>query len=194
MITSVHGILESMGADHVVVRVGGIGLQVYVPGPVTETLGAVGQQVTLYTIFLLRDEVPMLFGFPTLQGKRLFDLLLGVSGVGPRLAMGILSAFAPDEAAIAIASGNTDALSSVRGIGKRTAARVVVDLQAKLQKEWEAAAPAAAGDTHGDVAAALQALGYSTPEVRKAIAALGDEAGLSLEEQVRHALQQLAKE
>lgn len=183
-----------MGADHVVVRVGGIGLQVYVPGPVTETLGAVGQQVTLYTIFLLRDEVPMLFGFPTLQGKRLFDLLLGVSGVGPRLAMGILSAFAPDEAAIAIASGNTDALSSVRGIGKRTAARVVVDLQAKLQKEWEAAAPAAAGDTHGDVAAALQALGYSTPEVRKAIAALGDEAGLSLEEQVRHALQQLAKE
>ena len=194
MITSVHGTLESIGADHVVVRVGGIGLQVYVPGPVTETVGAVGQQVTLYTTFLLRDEVPMLFGFPTSQGKRLFDLLLGVSGVGPRLAMGILSAFAPDEAAIAIASGNTDALSSVRGIGKRTAARVVVDLQTKLQKEWEAAAPAAAGDSHGDVIAALQALGYSAPEVRKAIAALGDEAGLSLEEQVRHALQQLAKE
>ncbi len=194
MITSVHGTLESIGADHVVVRVGGIGLQVYVPGPVTETLGVVGQQVTLHTTFLLRDEVPMLFGFPTTQGKRLFDLLLGVSGVGPRLALGILSAFTPDEAAIAIASGNTDALSSVRGIGKRTAARVVVDLQARLQREWEAAAPAAAGDSHGDVAAALQALGYSAPEVRKAIAALGDEAGLSLEEQVRHALQQLAKE
>ncbi|MFH1141017.1 MAG: Holliday junction branch migration protein RuvA [Chloroflexota bacterium] len=194
MITSVHGTLESIGADHVVVRVGGIGLQVYVPGPVTETVGAVGQQVTLYTTLLLRDEVLMLFGFPTSQGKRLFDLLLGVSGVGPRLAMGILSAFTPDEAAIAIASGNTDALSSVRGIGKRTAARVVVDLQAKLQREWEAAAPTVSRDSHEEVIAALQALGYSAPEVRKAIAALGDEAGLSLEEQVRHALQQLAKE
>lgn len=194
MIVSLRGTLESIGNDHVVVRVGGIGLQVYVPGPATETLGAVGQQVTLYTTLLLRDENPMLFGFPTLQGKRLFDLLLGVSGVGPRLAMGILSAMAPDEAAIAIASGNTDALSSVHGIGKRTSARVVVDLQAKLQREWEAAAPAVAGDSHGDVAAALQALGYSAGEVRKAVLALGDVAELSLEEQVRHALQQLARE
>ncbi len=194
MITSVHGTLESIGANHVVVLVGGIGLQVYVPGPVTETLGTVGQQVTLHTTLLVRDEVPMLFGLPTFQGKRLFDLLLEASGVGPRNALGILSAMTPDEAAIAIASGNTDALSSVRGIGKRTAARVVLDLQAKLQREWEAAAPAAAGDSHGDVAAALQALGYSAPEVRKAIAALGDDAGLSLEEQVRLALQQLAKE
>ncbi len=117
MIVSLRGALESIGGDHVIVRVGGIGLQVYVPGPVTETLGAVGQQVTLYTTLLLRDENPMLFGFPTLQGKRLFDLLLGISGVGPRIAMGILSAFTPDEAAIAIASGNTDALSSVHRIG-----------------------------------------------------------------------------
>ena len=79
--------------------------------------------------------------------------------------MGILSAMTPDEAAVAIASGNTDALSAVRGIGKRTAARVVVDLQTKLQREWEAAAPTVARDAHEEVAAALQALGYSTPEV-----------------------------
>jgi len=194
MIAFVHGTLESIGDDHVVVRVGGIGFQVYVPASATETLGEVGQEVALHTTFLLRDESPMLFGFPTVQGKRLFDLLLSVSGVGPRLAMGILSAFTPDAAAIAIASGNTDALSSVHGIGKRTAARVVVDLQARLQREWEAAAPAAPRDAHDEVAAALQALGYSAGEVRKAVAALDDDAGLPLEEQVRRALQELARE
>lgn len=192
MIAFIQGILEAIGSDHVVVRVGGIGLQVAVPGPVTETLGVVGQEVTLHTTMLLRDEAPLLFGFPTFQGKRLFDLLLGVSGVGPRLALGILAAMTPDEAAIAIASGNTDALSAVRGIGKRTAARVVVDLQAKLQREWEAAAEVR--DTHEDVAAALQALGYSVAEVRGALSALGDVAGLPLEERVRRALQRLATE
>ena len=194
MITSIHGTLESIGVDHVVVRVGSIGFQVYVPGPVTETFGAVGQQVTLHTTLLIRDEVPMLFGLPTFHGKRLFDLLLEASGVGPRNALGILSAMTPDEAAIAIASGNTDALSSVRGIGKRTAARIVLDLQPKLQREWEAVPPATARDPHGDVAIALQALGYSATEVRKALATLDNETSLPLEEQVRLSLQQLAKE
>ena len=193
MIDSVHGTLESTGEGHVVVRVAGIGLLVYVAGPVAETLGTLGQQVTLYTTLLIRDEAPTLFGFPTTEGKRLFTLLLDVSGVGPRLALGLLSAMTPDEAAVAIASGNADALSAVSGIGKRTAARIIVDLQARLQREWEAAAVGALY-THDDVAAALQALGYSAAEVRKAVAALGDVAGLSLEEMVHRALQELARE
>ena len=193
MITSVHGTLDSIGDDHIVVRVAGVGLQVYVPGPVTETLGVVGEQVALHTTLLIRDEVPTLFGFPTAEGKRLFDLLLEVSGVGPRHALGLLSTMSPDEAAVAIVSSNADALSAVPGIGKRTAARIVVDLQAKLQREWEAAAIAAWG-AREDLAAALQALGYSAAEVQKAVSALGDVAELSLEEQVRLALQQLARE
>ena len=193
MIASIHGTLAYIGDDHVVVRVAGIGVLIYVPGPVTETLGMVGQEVTLYTNLLVRDDALTLFGFPTSEGKRLFELLLGVSGVGPRHALGILSAMTPDEAAVAIVSGNSDALSTVSGIGKRTAGRIVVDLQARLQREWEAAA-IGSRDAHDDMAVALQALGYSAAEVQRAVSALGDVAELPLEEQVRLALQQMAGE
>ncbi len=194
MIAFIHGTLESVGSDWVVLRVGGIGLQVHVPVSVAESLGAVGQSVTLHTSLLVRDEIPMLFGFPTPQGKRLFDLLLGVSGVGPRYALSVLSAMTPDEAAVAIASGNSDALTAARGIGKRTAARIVVDLQARLTREWEATAAGGVQEARDEVAAALQALGYSAAEVRKALTVAGDLGGLSLEERVRRVLQRLAKE
>ena len=193
MIASVHGVLESVGDDHVVVRVAGIGLLVYVPAPVAETLGVAGDQVSLYTTFLIRDDVPTLYGFPVPEGKRLFDLLMGVSGIGPRFALDLLAAMTPDDAAVAIVSGNADLLSSVPGIGKRTAGRIVVDLQAKLQREWESAA-VGMGDAHGEVAVALQALGYSIAEAQQAVSSLGDVGDASLEEQVRLALQSLARE
>jgi len=193
MIASIYGTLESLGNDHVVIRVAGIGLQVYVPGGVIGTLGVVGQQVTLHTTLLIRDDALMMFGFPTLEGKRLFDLLLGASGVGPRLALELLAAMTPDEVALAIVAGNTDLLSSVPGIGKRTAGRIVVDLQAKLQREWEAAVIGAM-TLNDDVATALLALGYSAAEVQKAVSTLEDLAELPLEEQVRRALQRLAVE
>jgi Holliday junction DNA helicase RuvA len=192
MIASLRGILLSIGGDHVVVNVGGVGFLVFVPASLTETIGDVGDALTLHTILLVRDETPTLYGFPTLQGKRLFDALLGVSGVGPRLALAVLSAFSPDEAAAAIVSGNADLLSSVHGIGKRTAGRIVIDLQAKLQKEWEASGVATSA-ANNEVAAALLALGYSAAEVQRAVAALKDAAGLPLEEQVRQALQSLAQ-
>ncbi|MBI4339618.1 MAG: Holliday junction branch migration protein RuvA [Chloroflexi bacterium] len=193
MIAFLRGILVSLGNDHAVVAVGGVGFQVSVPASVAETLGAVGQEVTLHTTLLVRDEEPSLYGFPTPQGKRLFDALLAVSGVGPRLALAILSAFSPDEAAVAIVSGNADLLSSVRGVGKRTAGRIVLDLQARLQKEWEAEGVTPM-DANADVMAALQALGYSVGEAQRAAASLKDVAGLPLEEQVRQALQGLARE
>jgi Holliday junction DNA helicase RuvA len=193
MIASVQGVLESIGDGHVVLRVAGIGLLVYVPTPVAETLGVAGDRISLYTTFLIRDDVPTLYGFPVPEGKRLFDLLMGVSGIGPRLALELLAVMTPDDAAVAIVSGNTDLLSSVPGIGKRTAGRIVVDLQAKLQREWESAA-VGVGDAQGEVAVALQALGYSAAEVQQAVSSLGDVGDTSLEERVRLALQSLARE
>ncbi|MCH7706144.1 MAG: Holliday junction branch migration protein RuvA [Chloroflexi bacterium] len=193
MISSIQGILEAVGSDHVVVRVGGVGFHVNVPSTAIETLGPEGQPVTLYTTFLVRDDVPTLFGFPRAEERRLFDLLLGVSGVGPRLALELLATLDVNDAVVAIVSGNTDALASVSGIGKRTAGRIVVDLQAKLEREWEAAAVGAT-DSRNDVAMALQALGYSAAEALRAVTALGDVAELPLEEQVRMALQQMAQE
>ncbi len=193
MIASLRGVLQAIGDDHVIVNVGGVGFMVSVPASVAETIGGVGDAVTLHTTLLVRDESPVLYGFPTPQGKRLFDALLGVSGVGPKLALALLSTFAPDEAAVAIVSGNADLLSSVRGIGKRTAGRIVIDLQAKLQKEWQAVGPATSSAS-GDVSAALLALGYSAPEVQRALGSLKDAGALPLEEQVRLALQSLARE
>lgn len=193
MIASIQGILEFVGNDHVVIRVGGFGVRVYVPSQVSDTIGVVGQQVTLHTTLRLHDDTPTLYGFPRSEGKRLFDLLLDVSGVGPRHSLELLSTMTPDEVAVAIVSGNADALSSVRGIGKRTAGRIVVDLKARLQRDWMAA-PIEGRDSHNDVVAALQALGYSATEVQKAILGLENVVELPLEEQVRLALQQLARE
>lgn len=193
MIASLTGVLQQVADDHVIVAVGGVGFQVFLPPGAPESLAAVGNEVTLHTSLLIRDEVPLLYGFPTREGKRLFEALMEVNGVGPRHALAMLSVMTPDEAAVAIVSGNVDTISAVHGIGKRTAGRIVIDLQAKLQKEWEAtgvAAPAA----DSEVVAALQALGYTSAEAQGAVSALGEPGDLPLEEQVRLALQHLARE
>ena len=191
MIASVQGTLEYIGPDHAVVKVGGVGLQVQVPSSALASLGQVGSQVTLYTTLVFRDDALALFGFPTPEDKRLFELLIGVSGVGPRLALSLLSVMTAGDAAVAIVSGNADLLGKVPGIGRRTAGRIILDLQGRLEQEWGVPI-AVAQQAHGDLATALGALGYSASEVHKAVADLGDLSGLSLEEQVRRALQRLA--
>ncbi|PKB66622.1 MAG: Holliday junction branch migration protein RuvA [SAR202 cluster bacterium Io17-Chloro-G3] len=192
MITSIFGVLQSVADDHVVISVGGIGFQIFVPPSVTDTIGVIGHEVRLNTSLLMRDDVPFLYGFPTMEGKRLFDSLLAVSGVGPRYALAILSTMTPDEAAVAIVSGNAELLSVVPGIGKRTAARIVIDLQAKLQKDWKAAG-LDVSPTNTDLSAALQALGYSPVEIQNSVSNLADLDELPLEEQVRLALRDLAR-
>ena len=191
MIASVRGTLEHVGPDHVVVQVGGIGLQVQVPSSALASLGQVGSQVTLYTMLVFRDDAVSLYGFPTPEGKRFFELLIGVSGVGPRLALNALAVMSVEDAAVAIASGDADALSKVPGIGRRTAGRIILDLQGRLEQEFGVPI-AVAQQVHGELTAALVALGYSASEVHSVVAGLGDLSGLSLEEQVRRALQGLA--
>ena len=192
MITSISGVLQNVADDHVVIAVGGIGFQIFVPPSVTDTIGLTGDEARLNTSLLMRDDVPFLYGFPTMEGKRLFDALLAVSGVGPRHALAILSSMTPDETAVAIVSGNAELLSTVHGIGKRTAARIVIDLQAKLQKDWKAAG-FEVSPTNTDLSAALQALGYSPVEIQNAVSNLSGADELPLEEQVRLALRNLAR-
>ena len=192
MITSISGVLQNVADDHVVIAVGGIGFQIFVPPSVTDTIGLTGDEARLNTSLLMRDDVPFLYGFPTMEGKRLFDALLAVSGVGPRHALAILSSMTPDETAVAIVSGNAELLSTVHGIGKRTAARIVIDLQAKLQKDWKAAG-FEVSPTNTDLSAALQALGSSPVEIQNAVSNLSGADELPLEEQVRLALRNLAR-
>jgi len=193
MINSISGTLSSIGDNYVVIQVSGIGLRVNVAQSTIVEAGTEGDLLMLHTTLLIRDDAPVLYGFPTAEGKRLFDLLQDVSGVGPRLSLDMLDAMSPDEAAMAIVSGDLDRLSGVKGIGARTAGRIVVDLQSKLQKDWEAS-PSGIGVAHGDLIAALQALGYSRAEVQEAVAGVGDLENSPLEEQLRQALQSLVRE
>jgi Holliday junction DNA helicase RuvA len=190
MIASIRGVLQLIGVDHVVINVGGIGIQVYVPSSTLNSLGDLGSEINLQTFLVVRDDAISLFGFRTLEEKRLFELLVGVNGVGPRLALSVLSIMSAEDTASSIVTGNIDALVSVPGIGRRTAGRIVLELQNRMEKEWGMTI-VAAQQSHGELAVALGALGYSTSEIQSAIARLGDVSNLTLEDQVRNALQSL---
>ena len=191
MIIGVHGTLEATGPDWVHIRVGGVTLQVSVPGNSISSLGTFGSQVTLHTYLRIRDEEPVLYGFTDAASLGLFGMLTAVSGVGPRTALALLSSLDPARLQTAIVTGDTAALSSAQGVGNRTANRIVLDLKGKLE-EAEFAEIAFSGDTDGQVIAALTALGYSPAEARAAAAAPAVTAEAEVDDRIRVALQQFA--
>ena len=191
MIASLEGTLEYRGVDSVIVNVGGIGFQVYVSSSTLNQLGAVKDRVSLCTHLHLREDNASLYGFATSEELALFRNLISVSGVGPKLALALLSSLSPEQLVMAITSGNIDVISQVSGVGKRMASRLVVELRGKLEKQWEGTIlPLASEDT--DAVAALTSLGYSLRESSQAISSIPDQGGMSLEEKVKAALQQLA--
>ena len=191
MIASLEGILEYSAADSVIVNVGGIGFQVYVSSSTLSQLGAIKDKVSLYTHLHLREDNASLYGFASTEELALFRNLISVSGVGPKLALALLSSLSPEQLVMAIASGNVDVISQVSGVGKKMASRLVVELRGKLEKQWEGTIlPLASEDT--DAVAALTGLGYSLRESTQAISSLSNPGGMSLEEKVKAALQQLA--
>lgn len=191
MIASLEGILEYRAADSVIVNVGGIGFQVYVSSSTLSQLGAIKDKVSLYTHLHLREDNASLYGFASIEELALFRNLISVSGVGPKLALALLSSLSPEQLVMAIASGNVDVISQVSGVGKKVASRLVVELRGKLEKQWEGTIlPLASEDT--DAVAALTGLGYSLRESTQAISSLSNPGGMSLEEKVKAALQQLA--
>ena len=139
----------------------------------------------------IKDDEAVLYGFSTPEALRLFQMLNGVTGIGPRTSLSLLSSLTPDSLIAAVATGDIDTLSRAPGIGRKGASRLVLELKGKLEKELaEMPTPAAQGD--GEVISALMALGYSAAESRRAAAAIGRDGGLPLEERIRGALQQLA--
>ncbi|HEX77057.1 MAG TPA: Holliday junction branch migration protein RuvA [Dehalococcoidia bacterium] len=193
MIAGLKGILEWRGDDGVVVRVGGVSLRVHVPTSTLSRLGSVGDEVELHTHLYIREDQLALYGFATPEELSLFQVLIGVSGVGPRSALGMLSAVSPEELSLAIASGNVEVLAQLPGVGKKMAGRLVVELRGKLERGWVGVPIAGLAQDKADVVAALTSLGYSTSEAMRAVSALPDDPGLALEDKVRLALQGLAK-
>ena len=190
MIVGVQGTLNAVGPDWVHLRVGGVTLQVFVPEAAIGELGPVGGHVSLYTHLRMRDEQPVLYGFTTQASLELFLLLNGVSGVGPRLALALLSKLGASTLNQAIVSGDIASLASATGVGRRTASRIVLDLKGKVESYDSEGLPGQASDDV-EVIAALTALGYSNNEARRAVANMDRGEELTLEDRIRLVLQRL---
>ncbi len=191
MIVGVHGTLEATGTDWVHVRVGGVTLSVSIPANSVAGLGTLGSQVTLHTHLRIRDDEPVLFGFTDPAALGLFGMLTAVSGVGPRMALALLSTLDPARLQTAIVTGDVAALSSAQGVGNRTANRIVLDLKGKLE-DAEFAEIGVSEGTDGQVVSALTALGYSPAEARAAAGAPAVMAETEVDDRIRVALQQFA--
>lgn len=188
MIAGLEGKLQSRSTDGATIKVGGVSLQVYMPSSTLSRLGAIGDTVNLHTHLYLREDNITLYGFDTAEELELFRTLIGVSGVGPKVALAILSAMEPGHLALAIASGNVDLLCSVPGVGSKMAGRLALELKGKLEGIMVSAP--AEGDA--EVITGLMGLGYSASEAASALTSIPDSAGLSVEEKIRRSLQYFA--
>ncbi len=188
MIASLRGILESLGNDGAIINVNGIGFQVYLPTSTLSSLNKIGKEVMLYTHLHLREDEATLYGFASADELRLFQTLIGVSGLGPKLALAMLSAMNIEQITMAIASGNAKLLTVIPGIGKKMADRLVLELKDKVGAGWVTAPAAQLAEENAEVLTALTSLGYSISEATKAVASLPPSSDLSLEEKIKLAL------
>ncbi|HEX73699.1 MAG TPA: Holliday junction branch migration protein RuvA [Dehalococcoidia bacterium] len=189
MIAGLHGKLESVGSDWAIIDVSGIGFQVYMPTSTLSLLGAIGEWVKLYTHLHLREDNATLYGFASTDELGLFESLINVSGLGPKLALAMLSAMSVDKLTMAIATGSTDLLTVIPGIGKKMAERLILELKEKIGAGWITTPAAQLAQENTDVLAALTSLGYSMVEANRAVATLPPSSDLSLEERIKQALQ-----
>ncbi|MBM4448548.1 MAG: Holliday junction branch migration protein RuvA [Chloroflexi bacterium] len=189
MISSLHGKVESLGSDWAVINVNGVGFQVFMPTSTLSVVGAVGKDVQLYTHLHLREDSVALYGFASAEELALFHLLISVNGLGPRLALTMLSGMSVEHIVTAIATGSVDLLTVVPGIGKKTATRIVLELKEKIGAGWISIPATQLARENTDVLAALTALGYSATEAARAVATLPPATELSLEEKIKLALQ-----
>jgi Holliday junction DNA helicase RuvA len=189
MIATLHGKMQSRTDDSLIVNVGGVGFRVRVPSGTLANLGAVGGDVMLFTHLHVREDDLSLYGFATDEERRLFETLLTVSGIGPKVAMGVLSSAPVETLRVAIAQGNLDVLTALPGIGKKTAQRLVLELKGKLDLSGRGEI-GELSPLDEDVMNALINLGYSAAEATRAARSVPSTAK-TVEDRVRIALQYL---
>jgi len=182
LITSIEGKLAGSGSGWVDVNLGAVTLRASVPDSAIDSLGSPGDRVRLFTSLQTREDSLTLYGFPSAEERSAFEALILVNGVGPRVALSVLSTMSPDSLALAVAAADVDAFKGVSGVGTRTANRIVLELKGKLDTELRIAAGGPADD---DLLQALTALDYSASEVAEAAASLPPGSDLSLEDRVR---------
>ncbi len=192
MLAHIHGAIEFVGKDNLIVNVGNIGLRVYVPAATRDVAG-VGKIVDLFTYLQIRESEWTLYGFPTQDELELFELLLSVSGVGARTALAVLGAASPEQLRSAIAQEQAELLTRVPGVGPKTAKSIVFHLKDKVGVVTPGAQIAYLTDADTEVIAALTGLGYSVVEAQTALASLPRDVSLDVGERIRLALAYFAR-
>jgi len=193
MIAHLRGKLLSKHPNQAIVEAAGVGYEVNISIPTFSGLPALGSEVALFIHTHVREDALALFGFLRAQDKQLFEKLLSVSGIGPKLAITILSGMPADTMVAAIKGNNLAALTRIPGIGKKTAERLVLELRDKLDSFTAAEAVAAASPVEEDVISALVNLGYQRGLVEKTLAQLGRGSVESFDALFRKSLAALAK-
>ncbi len=198
MYAYIKGILEQKTNDFVVIDVGGIGYRIFMPSKSIENLGDLGEKVKVYTHYHVREDSISLYGFNSNEELRMFELLISVSGIGAKSAIAMLSEISPSSFALAVISDDISKLVKVPGIGKKTAARIVLELKDKLKTEEaieqteELVCAIDDSSKECEALAALQVLGYTRKEIEKILQKI-DVKNLELEEIIKQALKYLGR-
>jgi Holliday junction DNA helicase RuvA len=192
MISYLEGRLAEKTPTSAVIDVGGVGYSVHIPVSTYESLGETGSKTRLFTHLAIKDDKVELFGFGSGDERRLFLLLISVSGIGGRTALSILSGARPSELKKAILSGDKSFLSGIKGIGKKTAERLIVELKDKFKDETYDRRPAVG--IRDDAVGALRSLGFTPKEAEEAVQRVMSERGndIPVEEMVREALKRFS--
>jgi Holliday junction DNA helicase RuvA len=187
MIATLRGEISQIEDTALILEVGGVGLRVFAPAPLRGRL-KVGEMIFLFTHLIVREDALTLYGFESQADRDLFNILLGVDGVGPKVALSVLSTLTLDAVQRAIFTDEADILSRVPGVGKKTAQKIALHLKDKLKPSDALAQMASMADYDSEVLAALTALGYSVVEGQAAIQSLPKDAPTDVEERLRAAL------
>ena len=198
MFAYIKGSLEQKSNNYVVIDVGGIGYKIFMATKAIETLGEIGKVVKVHTHYYVREDNISLYRFNTNEELRMFELLLQVSGIGAKSAIAMLSEISPSSFALAVISDDISQLVKIPGIGKKTAARIVLELKDKLKTEEaitkteEVKLSITNEEETSEAIAALQVLGYTKREIEKALENV-DTKNLQLEEIIKQGLKNLAR-
>jgi len=188
MIATLRGEVSMIEENAIVLEVGGVGLRVFVPATLRANLKT-GEAAFLYTHLVVREDALTLYGFESQADRELFNVLLGVDGVGPKVALSVLSTMTLDAIQRAVFADEAELLSRVPGVGKKTAQKMALHLKDKLKPTDALAKVATMSDKDSEVLAALTALGYSVVEAQAAIQSIPKDAPDDVEERLRIALQ-----
>ncbi len=200
MISYIKGNLADVAQDSIVIDVSGIGWQVFVPGQVLDHLPAMGEPIKIHTWLQVREDALTLFGFLTKDDLRIFKLLIGVNGVGPKNALAILSVLTTDDLRFAILGSDAKAIAKTPGVGAKTAQRLILELKDKISLEdaFEqkmAHVQQVQADTSGvkaEAVMALTALGYSSSEAFKALDGINISEDMEVEALLKQALKNMS--